>query len=190
MTASEETTHEDRLPRGLHPGLRARIAIAVALVTLLSSAAVGITTMTVARRTLIDQREASVSRRVLANAHTVEGSIGRATAPDLQTVLSSLPDAGKPSLVLQSDGRPVTASLDARFGVEALPGQLKSRVLAGESSIMRVRVSGQPVVAIGVPLAEPGSAYFEVYRLDDIDAGLRALGFTLVLATAIATVAA
>lgn len=190
MTAPEERAQEDRLPRGLHPGLRARIAIAVALVTLLSSTAVGITTMTVARRTLIDQREASVSRRVLANARTVEGSIGRAAAPDLQTVLSSLPDAGKPSLLLQADGHPVSASLDARFGVDTLPQQLKDRVLGGESSIMRVRVAGQPVVVIGVPLQEPGSAYFEVYRLDDIDAGLRALGFTLVLATALATIAA
>lgn len=190
MTVTEEDPSGERPPRGIHAGLRSRIAIVVALVTLLASAAVAVTTMAVARRTLIDQREASVSRRVLANARTVEGSIGRTSAQDLQTVLSSLPDAGKPSLVLRVDGQTVTASLDSRLGVDALPQKLKDRVLGGESSIMRVRISGQPVVALGVPLQEPDSGYFEVYRLDDIDTGLRALGSTLVLATAVATVAA
>jgi signal transduction histidine kinase len=162
----------------------------VALVTLLTSVAVAVTTMTVTKRTLIDQREESVSRRVLANARTVQGSIGRAPTQDVQTVLSSLPDAGKPSVVLPTDGRTVTASLDPRFGVEAIPRSLRDRVLSGDSGIMRYDSEGQPVVAIGVPLDDAGSAYFEVYRLDDIDAGLSALGYTLVLATALATVAA
>ncbi len=183
-------TIDDRLRRGIHPGLRARIAIAVALVTLLASVAVAVTTMTVTKRTLIDQREESVSRRVLANARTVQGSIGRAPTQDVQTVLSSLPDAGKPSVVLPTDGRTVTASLDPRFGVESIPRSLRDRVLSGESGIMRFDADGQPVVAIGVPLAEPGSAYYEVYRLDDIDAGLSALGYTLILATTLSTVAA
>lgn len=190
MTSADERPPDARVQRGIHPGLRARIAIAVALVTLLVSVAVAVTTMTVARRTLIDQREASVTRRVLANARTVEGSIGKTAGQDLQAVLSSLPDAGKPSLELQVDGHPVTASLDPTFGVDTLPPRLKDRVLGGESAIMRVRIANQPVVAIGVPLAETGSAYFEVYRLDDIDAGLRTLGSTLVFATAIATLVA
>lgn len=190
MTSPEEQPSQDRLPRGVHPGLRARMAISVALVTLLASIAVAVTTMTVTRRTLIDQREASVSRRVLANARTVEGSIGKASAQDLQTVLSSLPDAGKPSLVLHDEGQAVTASLDSRFGVDALPQKLKALAEGGESGIMRVRIAGQPVVAIGVPLDTPGSAYFEVYRLDDIGTGLRTLGLTLAIATGSATIAA
>lgn len=190
MTASEQRPPVDRVTFGIHPGLRARIAIAVGLVTLLASGAVALTTIAVTRRTLIDQREASVSRRVLANARTVEGSIGRTSAQDLQTVLSSLPDAGKPALVLSTDGHTVTASLDTRFGVEVLPQKLKDHVLGGDSGIMRVRIAGQPVIVTGVPLDSPGSGYFEVYRLDDIDAGLRTLGFTLLLATGLATLAA
>ena len=180
------------LRRGIHPGLRARIAISVALVTLLLSIVLAVTTMTVTRRTLIDQREESVSRRVLANAQTIDGSLSGTGAQDLQTVLSSLSDAGKPSLILSSgQGRPVTVSLDARYGVDALPRELKDRVVtSGESGIMRFRVEGQPVVGVGVPLPDPGSAYFEIYKLDDIDAGLRTLGLTLIMATAITTAAA
>ena len=181
---------DGRLRHGIHPGLRARIAIAVALVTLLASVAVAVTTMTVTRRTLIDQREESVSRRVLANARTVEGSIGRGPTEDVQSVLSSLPDAGKPSVVLPTDDRTVTASLDPRFGVDAIPRTLRDQVAEGESGIMRFEIDGQPVVAIGVPLNDIGGSYFEVYRLDDIDTGLRTLGFTLVLATALSTIAA
>ena len=190
MTDAASAPADARLRRGIHPGLRARIAISVALVTLLASVAVSITTLTVTRRTLIDQREESVSRRVLANARTVEGSVGRAPTQDVQSVLSSLPDAGKPSVILPGDGRTVVASLDTRFGVDSIPRALRDQVAAGDSGIMRVVVDGQPVVAIGVPLSQTGGSYFEVYRLDDIDAGLRTLGFTLVLSTALSTVAA
>jgi len=190
VTDRQPEAIDDRQRRGIHPGLRARIAIAVALVTLLASLAVSVTTLTVTRRTLIDQREASVARRVIANARTVEGAIGRARTQDVQSVLSSLPDAGKPSVVLPSEGRTVTASLDSRLGVDAIPGPLRERVESGESGIMRFTSEGEPVVAIGVPLSDTGGSYFEIYRLDDIDAGLRTLGFTLFMATALSTVAA
>ena len=192
MIEPEALATEAPLRRGFHPGLRARIAISVALVTLLLSIVLAVTTLTVTRRTLIDQREESVSRRALANAQTIGGALGATGAEDLQTALSSLSDAGKPSLILTSaQGRPVTVSLDARYGVDALPRELKDRVVgSGESGIMRFRVDGVPAVVVGVPLSEQGSAYFEVYRLDDIDAGLRTLGLTLVVATVITTVAA
>jgi two-component system, OmpR family, sensor histidine kinase MtrB len=192
VTEPEVLAVDAPLRRGIHPGLRARIAISVALVTLLLSIVLAVTTLTVTRRTLIDQREDSVSRRVLANAQTIDGALGGSGAEDLQTVLSSLSDAGKPSLILANGaGRPVTVSLDARYGVDALPRALKDRVVTGgESGIMRFRVDGQPVVAVGVPLPAENSAYFEIYKLDDIDAGLRTLGLTLIGATVITTVAA
>ncbi len=189
-TERPDASADEHLRRGIRLGLRARITLAVALVTLLTSAAVAVTTIAVTRRTLIDQREQSVSRRVVANARTVEGSLNPSGPQDVQTVLSSLPDAGRPSLITESDGRTVTASLDSRFGIDALPRRLKDEVLAGDGAIMRFRVDGEPVVGIGVPIDSPGSAYFEVYRLDDIDAGLHTLGLTLLGATALSTIAA
>ena len=47
MTDAASAPADARLRRGIHPGLRARIAISVALVTLLASVAVSITTLTV-----------------------------------------------------------------------------------------------------------------------------------------------
>jgi two-component system, OmpR family, sensor histidine kinase MtrB len=192
VTDLDEPGPDAPLRRGIHLGLRSRIAISVALVTLLLSIILALTTLAVTRRTLIDQREESVSRRALANGQTIDGALSGSGAADLQTVLSSLSDAGKPSLILPSDSNgPVTVSLDARYGVDVLPRELKDRVVgSGETGIMRFRVDGEPLVVVGIPLKTRGSAYFEVYRLDDIDAGLRTLTITLVVATAITTLAA
>ena len=49
---------------------------------------------------------------------------------------------------------------------------------------------GEPLVAVGVPLPRERAAYFEVYRLDDIDESLRSLGLTLLVATSLTTVVA
>ena len=45
-------------------------------------------------------------------------------------------------------------------------------------------------MAVGIPLPRQGAAYFEVYRLDDIDASLRSLGLTLLVATSLTTIVA
>ena len=173
-------------------GLRARIALAVALVTLLLCAILSITTLAVSRRTLLDTREESVSRRALANASTISGGLSASEADDLQTRLSSLSDASKPSLVLTgTDGQPVTVSLDPRYGVDLLPETLRDRVVeSDQSGIMRFEGGGEPLVAVGVPLPRERAAYFEVYRLDDIDESLRSLGLTLLVATSLTTVVA
>ena len=55
---------------------------------------------------------------------------------------------------------------------------------------MRFEGGGEPLVAVGVPLPRERAAYFEVYRLDDIDASLRSLGLTLLVATSLTTVVA
>jgi signal transduction histidine kinase len=175
----------------IHLGLRARITVAVALVTLVLSVILSLVTLTVTSRTLISQREESVTRRVLANAQTVDGSLAGASTPDLQTVLSSLADAGKPSLILAGTGDTVAVSLDQRFGVDSLPRELKDRVVeSDESGIQRFSADGVPLVAIGVPLKERGASYFEVYALDDIETGLRTLAITLAVATALTTIGA
>jgi two-component system, OmpR family, sensor histidine kinase MtrB len=187
------TPHPEPLRRGVALGIRARIALAVALVTLLLSAVLSITTLTITGQTLLTTREESVTLRALANAQTIDGGLssGGAAADDVQTLLSSLPDAGKPSVIIDgADGRPVTSSLDPRFGVETLPAELRERVIDGaESGLMRFRDGGEPLLVVGVPLPDRGAAYFEVSPLGDIDDGLRTLGITLVVATLVTTLA-
>ena len=175
---------------GLETGLRTRITLAVVLVTLVLSVALGVLTVTITQQTLVNQREESVSSRAVANAAVVDAALGSST--DTQAVLSSLSDAGKPSLVTAGpDGRAVSVSVDQRFGFDVLPRQLKDQVVEVRNpAIMRFELEGQTLVAVGVPLGAAQSGYFEVYRLDDITSGLRSLIVALALATFVTTVAA
>jgi signal transduction histidine kinase len=190
---AEAARPAERTPwAGRQLGIRARIAVAVALVTLLLSVVLAVTTMAVTRRTLLDTREEAVSSRVLSNAQAVAGRLtGAFSAPDIQLLLSSLPDAGNPSVVLVEDGEQVPVSRDPNIGPDALPAELRRQVLEERrSGIMRSRVRGEPAVVVGVPLEDVDAAYFEIEDLEDIDGGLRTLSITLLVATAVTTLAA
>ncbi len=180
---------------GFQIGLRGRITLAVALVGLLLSVVLSVTTITVARSTLLDTREDSLSRQALANSETVRNGtrIDIAEAADLQTLLSSLPDGGIPSLIVggAGPGEPVTVSVNSKYGVDVLPRELRDRVVEDrENSIMRFHSNGQPLLAVGVAVPDSDASYFEVNTLEDIDTAIRSLSLTLLVATALATIVA
>ena len=177
---------------GFQIGLRGRITLAVALVGLLLSVVLSVTTITVARSTLLDTREDSLSRQALTNSETVRRNIDNAEAADLQTLLSSLPDGGIPSLIVGAGpGDPVTVSVNSKYGVDVLPQELRDRVVEDrENSIMRFHSDGQPLLAVGVAVPDSDASYFEVNSLDDIDTAIRSLSLTLLVATALATIVA
>jgi signal transduction histidine kinase len=181
--------------RGLQIGLRGRVTLAVAAVGLLLSVVLSVTTVTVARNTLLATREDALARQALDNSETIRGGLENpvsADAADLQTLLSSLPDGGVPSLITTSDdGSPLPVSIDPRFGVDTLPPALLDRVVRDrESAIMRFESGGEALVAVGIPLPDSDASYFEVNQLDDIQAAVRSLSLTLILLTALATLLA
>jgi signal transduction histidine kinase len=182
--------HEPSLWHGLRLGLRTRIALAVTLVTLVLSTAVSLITLAVARETLLDAREQSATRRALANASVIAGqNLSELDAADLQTTLSSLSEAGRPSVVW--DGGTRTVSLDPRTSVEDLPDALVTEALEERrGAIMRFTTGGQTLVGVGVPVADQDAAYFEVFALDDISDALRTIGTSLLAAVAGSTLAA
>jgi signal transduction histidine kinase len=191
MTGDElGSQRHGRLSRGLHLGLRARIAVVVAGVALVLSGAVSVMTLTVARGTLLDAREDAATRRAVANAQTVGLAVsGQDPGTNLQLTLSSLSDVGKPSVALDGGRTPV--SLDPRYPVEDLPDALVDRALEdGEPAIMRYRSGGETLVAVAVPLDEPGAAFFEVSPLDDIESALSSIGLALLIAVVGSTAAA
>ncbi|MFM7070142.1 MAG: ATP-binding protein [Actinomycetes bacterium] len=183
----DDARHDRRITLGLQASVRARITIAVALVALLLSGALTATTLAVARRTLIADREEALARRAAANAATVADGV--ASSADLQSLLSSLPDAGKPTIVAidPETDRVTTASRDPDLSADALPEALRRRVLsAQESGIMRFRVDDRTYVAAGLPIGAR-QGYFEAADLGDIAAGLRTLALTLIAACAATT---
>lgn len=191
--ALQESPGRRALHRGMQIGLRGRVTLAVALVGLLLSIVLSLTTVTVARTTLLDTREDSLSRQAMANSETVSGGLGEQETPtsDLQTLLSSLPDGGVPSLIVPGpQGEDVSVSVDARFGVDVLPRSLRTTVVQDrEPAIMRFESEGVPLVAVGIPIGTNAS-YFEVNQLDDIQTAIRTLSVTLLVATAFATLLA
>lgn len=190
--ASPDTERSTPLLRGLQVGLRGRVTLAVAMVGLVLSAVLSVTTVTVARNTLLSTREDALSRQAIDNAETIRGGLDTplATDPaDLQTLLSSLPDGGSPSLLATgADGEPVPVSVDSRFNVEVLPQALRDRVVEDRTSgIMRFESDGEPLVVVGIPLPDSDASYFEVNQLDDIQAAVRSLSLTLIVLTGLAT---
>ena len=63
-----------------------------------------------------------------------------------------------------------------------LPSDLIATVRAGSTAHRRVTVSGQQMLAVGVPMTRPGEAFFEWHPLDNLDNTLRTLKITLVAA--------
>lgn len=189
--APQEAPLRRSLHRGLQIGLRGRVTLAVALVGLLLSVVLSLTTITVARTTLLDTREDSLSRQALANSETVLGGIDSQETADLQTLLSSLPGAVAPSLITPGPtGEDVSVSVDARFGVDVLPRSMRTTVVQDrQPSIMRFEADGVPLVAVGLPIG-PDASYFEVNQLDDIQTAIRSLSLTMLIATALATLLA
>jgi signal transduction histidine kinase len=197
VSPAARTTPERRTPllRGLQIGLRGRVTLAVAAVGLLLSVVLSVTTVTVARNTLLATREDALSRQALDNAETIRGGLDdpeATAAADVQTLLSSLPDGGVPSLITTgADGEPVSVSIDSRFGVDSLPRTLLDRVVEDrESAIMRFESGGEALVAVGIPLPDSDASYFEVNQLDDIQTAVRTLSLTLIVVTALATLLA
>ncbi len=196
VDTSREAPERQAAPRyeleGIRFGLRGRITLAVALVGLLLSVVLSFTTLTVAQDTLLDTREDSLVRRIAANSATIRGNVSNADPAELQTLLNSLPDGGIPSLVALDGGRgPVTVSVDARYGVESLPPELRTAVVEDrESAVMRFATDSGTLLAAGVPIPGTELFYFEVTPLFDVDTAIRTLRVTLIAATVAATVVA
>lgn len=192
----DQPEREHAAPRyeieGIRFGLRGRITLAVALVGLFLSVVLSFTTLTVAQDTLLDKREEGLTARIAANSATIRGNVTNADPSELQTLLSSLPDGGIPSLVSLDGGRgPVTVSVDARYGVESLPPELRGKVVEDrEPAMMRFATDAGTLLAAGVPIPDTELFYFEVTPLYDVDTAIRTLRVTLIGATLAATVVA
>ncbi|HYF44802.1 MAG TPA: HAMP domain-containing sensor histidine kinase [Acidimicrobiales bacterium] len=179
-----------KFPPSRRPGLRARITLAFALGAMLLSALLASTTWGLTRTQLLDQREDSALRQVYANARLVRQSLSAAenlADLDATELLSSLqtPVGSRPILVFDGEFFPLT--LD--FGEDALPDSLREAIADGRAATMRFNYKGEPEFAVGVPIPAQDAAYFEVVSLSDLDNTLESLGFVLIGASMLTTLA-
>jgi signal transduction histidine kinase len=173
-------------PRRL--GLQARITLAFALGAMLLSAILAGTTFALTRANLLSQRESAVLSRVYVNANLVKNGLqGRDLVHIQDQLLPSLqlPAGSRPIVIFQ--GRPF--SLTAQIKAEDIPGQLRQTVSQGHAARMTFSLQGKSAIAVGIPLPSVNAAYFELVELDDLQSTLESLGFSLLGASVLTTLA-
>ncbi|MFC7547390.1 sensor histidine kinase [Plantactinospora sp. GCM10030261] len=165
-------------------GLRARVTAAFAVGALVLAASMALVSYELTRRSLLTERERTAVRAAYFDAGVVESGLDTDN-PDILEVLRTLDTGGTRRAVLRRDGKWYARLPDSGI-TAAIPGDLRQLVESGEPAVQRVRVEGQPVLLVGVPVSR-GSTYYEVNSLRDLEQSFQILGLVL---TAVAIVVA
>lgn len=168
--------------RGRRRRLRFRVTAAFSLGALLLASGISVTTLVLARRYLVSQRETSAVRQARANARLVQSRL-REPDPDIPRLLTSLAAPARSSSVLYRDGEWFAA--DALVGRDALPIAMQRVVVESRlPARQRYHAAGGTTLSVGIPLGAR-AAYFEVSRLRELDRTLSTLRNSLLLASAV-----
>jgi len=180
-----------RRPRARRPrrlGLRARVTAAFALGALSLSAVLSVLTYGLVRSFLVEQREQGAVTQTFLNARVVrDGLASRSPQPDPDRILSSLETPSGTGAVVRYRG--VWYANSVAVGSESLPQRLRVLVDEGTPGRQRFTLSGEPWLAVGVPIPHVHGVYFEAVSLDGVDGILDVLGFSLAGAAMLTTVA-
>lgn len=176
-----------RPPRFAPLGLRARVTVAFALGALSLSAALSTLAYGLVRSYLVDQREEAATSQAFLNAKIVRDSL-RSPDVDINALLDSLDTSAGGGLVLCFSNTDCRSKSVLASG--QLPPEMRSRVIGGDQAVrQRFSSGGRPFVAIGVPIPLVGADYFEAYSLEDVERALSVLGYSLVAAAFLTTLA-
>lgn len=163
-------------------GLRSRILLTFGLGSLALSAFLALATYNFTRTNLVDDRESSSVDQAYDSATRVAADL-RSTPTNVQSVVDRL-GADRPLVLF----RGTWTAGDVRYSSERVPETMLVDVVEeSRPAKMRVDVDDELVLIVGVPLDEPGSAYFEFSSFDDVRSTLRSVGLALVFAAGITT---
>lgn len=179
-----EADQRVRLRRRRAGSLRWRIVIRVAGIALALSCGLGFATYLIVRNTVVQEREAAAVEQVIADATLVVSTLDVAGINEAE-VLATLRPPNRSRPLLSVDGRWYTASLQVQ--PTDVPDPLLEMVFGGMAAKQRYSLNGDPVLAVGVPLAGGNGGYFEVFSLRDVAATLGTLARTLAIAGIAAT---
>ena len=170
----------NRAPRRISLGLRTRITLLFAATTLLATLLLAAVSYASARTYLIDQRDEVAQRQAFNNAQLVR-TILRSRRSEAGDLVASVRTEGNGFAVLHLAPESLYYSQDLRFTQDALPIDLRNRVLEGETGTQRFDLDGEPYVAVGVSIAELDVHYFEAFSLDSVSRTLRVLTTAITL---------
>lgn len=160
-------------------GLRTRVAVAFAVLSLMVGGTVSAATYAVASWYLVNQRESAALTRALLDSRAA----GTALAAGFSSseALASIPSVGTSQPMLRVDGTWFTAGVTVP--PDALPEDILRAAETGGAT-QRTLVSDDPFYIVAVEL--PTALYVEVFPLRDLDQILRWGAWTLVALTLVA----
>ncbi|RBY74930.1 sensor histidine kinase [Blastococcus sp. TF02-09] len=167
-------------------GLRARIVLGFAAVTLLVSVVLVTATFLLARSYLLDQREASLTRQAFADANVLNSRLATA-GTDVGDLLAELVPSGGSDVVLRSGDAWYSSTLDV--GARDVPTDLQEIVAGGEAGTVRIDAPDGPALVVGVPLRAAGVEFYGVGRLTELRQVLATLSVVLAASAVAATAA-
>lgn len=170
-----------RWPRRLRLGLRNRVTLGFGALALTLSLLLAVVVWFEVSRYLLGQRQSAAVHEIALDAAVLQSGL-RSAQPDVPRLLNSLPSTSDAASLLSYRGEWYATSLSR--GPDVLPGELSRLVGAGTAARQRIAVDGQPYLVVGLPLDDPGDAFFELFPLADVDRAYRALSITLIAAAA------
>jgi len=163
-------------------GLRARATVAFGCVALALSATLATMAYELTRSYLIKQRQSTAIRQAYVNARLAR-SVLRTPDPDVPTILASLQTSSGSVAVLNYQDRWFASKVG--IGPNAVPSDLRKKVLEGFVGRQRFILDNEPQVAVGVPLPAVDAFYFEFSPMSELDRSLSLLARALALGAAI-----
>ncbi len=162
-------------------GLRLRLIAAFGLGALALSVVLATVTFGVTRGYLLQQRELAAERQAQTHADAVDEAL-RTRGTEVGEVLSGLRNTADTQSLLHLKGRWYTSAVG--IGASEVPKNLAANVEAGSSEHQRIRLSGSPVLVVGIPIQDATAAYYEIAPLAELNATLRTLSSVLVVVSA------
>ena len=170
-------------------GLRTRLTLTFAIGAAVLSAVLAFVTFGLTRQNLIDQRQSSSVTRAFANADRLSVELPYASTPAMVTRdLNSLSHPNDANAALTNAGR-WYATDPAAFTQNEIPSSLLDMVAGGQAATMRTDVNGSTQLIVGVPVPNLDARYYESVPLDDLQRTLDGLAWTLLISSALTTVA-
>ncbi len=183
-------TGPTRRSRGRHRrrrGLRVRVITLFALGGLALSLLLSVITYTLADRYLVTQRERSATRQTYLNARALRDELLGPTS-EAGAALTGLELPRARDAVLEQDGKWFSTSV--AVGQGSVPPELRALVRSGTPGHQRIKLAGDPLLVVGLPIPAVRGEYFELFSLSELDSTLDVIRRALIGAAAATTLLA
>ncbi len=167
-------------------GLQARITFLFATGGLLLSILMATSTLTFARRNLIEDRRQRAFAVLVRNAIQLNDRLDNETDPeDIDLIFDTLTVTERSFPLLNFQDR-WTSEQTLVFNEDNIPAALVDYVAEGSAARITTSLNDKPAFIMGIPIPGVEAAYYEAALADDVEQALRILGI-IVTGVAVAT---